>query len=120
MVQHARDALKEKGIFFLEVPNAVNLLKRLKVLAGRTNYVNYDEYFDSDQYVSHIREYTTGDLKRFAEKTGFTDYEIFGSNFYGTLYEKFNYRFPAALIDYCLRPWNGLCAALHFKACKLS
>jgi len=116
LCSHVRRVLKEGGVFFLEVPNALNLLKRIKVLAGRTNYPEYHEYFESDRWVGHVREYSLGDILYLARACGFKRWKVFGLNYYGTLYSKLGYGSIPALVDRCLRFVPGLCSTLYFDA----
>lgn len=117
---HVIRMLKPKGVFFLEVPNAVNLLKRLKVLMGKTNYLPYQDYFLSARWVGHVREYTVDDIMYLVRHYSFESYSLFGRNYYGTLYSKFGYGRLASLVDYCLRLRPGLCGALYLRAEKSS
>jgi SAM-dependent methyltransferase len=56
--------LRDGGLLLVTVPNAVNLRKRLAVLAGRTNYPPFDEFFwYPSTWRGHVREYTRGDLE---------------------------------------------------------
>lgn len=60
--------LAEGGVLLLQTPNAASLPKRLKLLAGRNPY----ELIRPDAgNPGHFREYTLGELQRYAEQTGF-------------------------------------------------
>lgn len=102
----------------METPNALNALKRLKVLFGKTNLQPYDDYFQSVKWLGHIREYSVGDLTYLANQYNFRSYKIFGLNYYGTLYSKFNYSIWTKLIDHLLRLSPGLCSTVYLKAKK--
>lgn len=59
--------LKPEGLLFVTVPSAVNIRKRLAVLTGRTNMMDYRRYFSAEgPFRGHIREYTKGDLSEMA------------------------------------------------------
>lgn len=61
------ELVKPDGLVFVTVPNAVNLLKRAKVLVGRSNLPAYDSYYwYPGPWRGHIREYTKGDLREFS------------------------------------------------------
>jgi 2-polyprenyl-3-methyl-5-hydroxy-6-metoxy-1,4-benzoquinol methylase len=65
---------KPGGLVLTETPNSVALAKRLKVLVGRTNYVNLNFIFWTiGDYRSHIREYTRLELSRVLEYEGLED-----------------------------------------------
>jgi len=110
--------LKEGGVFFLEVPNAVNLLKRCKVLFGVSNYGSYEPYFSMEKWFGHIREYCVEDLRYLANQGYFRNCTIFGRNHYGTLYSRLGYGILPKTIDHLLRLRPGLCGALYLKAVK--
>jgi SAM-dependent methyltransferase len=118
LCEHAMRMLKPGGTFFLEIPNALNALKRLRVLVGRTNYLPYAAYWNSSRWLGHVREYSLGDLTELADHLQFSRYRIFGLNYYGTLYPKLHYSFLACIVDHALRARPGLCAALCLKGTK--
>ncbi len=110
--------LKPGGIFFLEVPNALNALKRLKVLLGKTNYLPYDSYFQSSRWLGHVREYCLEDVEYLARYCVFSTHRIFGLNYYGSLYPRLHYNLPAGIIDRILRIFPGACSALYLRGIK--
>ena len=118
MLQSAMAVLKPGGLVFFEVPNAANALKRIRVLLGRTNYQPYQQYWDSDVWVGHVREYTVGDLRALATHLHLADWEILGRNWYGALYSSVSERRIASSIDRVLRHFPGLCGSLFLKGRK--
>ena len=112
VMESAIDVLKPGGKILLEVPNAVNLLKRIKVLFGKTNYGSYHEYYESNNFTGHIREYSVKDLEILADKLGLSPYEIYGKNWYGTLYDKFGHNVISRFIDKGLQCFPGFCGSL--------
>ena len=74
------DLLDTNGRIFITVPNSVSIRKRLSVLVGKTNYANYDEFYDEDDYRGHWREYSIDDLKKMTKKIGFKIEFISGFN----------------------------------------
>ncbi len=55
--------LKEDGLLFITVPNAVNIRKRIDVLRGRTNLPDYGGYYwYPGEWRGHVREYVHSDL----------------------------------------------------------
>lgn len=115
VLSSAMAALKKNGIIFIEVPNAVNILKRIKVVLGKTNYLPYKLYYESDKYVLHIREYTTGDLEALAHYLGLKKWKIVGSNYYGNLWNMFGVNYFTKFADFLLKLRPGLCGAIHLK-----
>jgi SAM-dependent methyltransferase len=68
------ELIKPGGYFFTTVPSAVNIRKRLNVMAGRTNLPRFDGYYwYPGRWRGHIREYTKGDLRKLAK---YLDLEI--------------------------------------------
>ena len=55
------------GLLFITVPNAVNVRKRLAVLFGKSNHPPFDEYYWSDPWRGHIREYVKADLAKLSK-----------------------------------------------------
>ena len=59
--------VKPGGYLLITVPNLVNLMKRVRVLAGKTNLGSYESYFwTPGQWRGHIREYVRDDLLQLA------------------------------------------------------
>ena len=111
-------ALKKGGIIFIEVPNAVNILKRVKIALGKTNYNPFDNYYESDRFVGHIREYSVDDLEQFAEYLSLKNWEIFGSNYYGNLWNLLGINFFSKSADFFLKLRPGFCGAIHLRGYK--
>lgn len=64
--------LKTGGLLVIEMPNAVNLRKRLSVLRGRTNYNPLGELYHSlGAYRGHVREYTLAETVEICDLSGF-------------------------------------------------
>ena len=118
VVTSSLKALKRGGFIFIEVPNAVNILKRIKIALGKTNYNPFDNYYESDRFVGHIREYSVDDLKQFAEYLSLNNWKIFGSNYYGNLWNMLGINIFSRLADFLLKLRPGLCGAIHLRGYK--
>ena len=58
---------KPESLFFATVPNAVNIRKRVCVVLGKTNHIQFEKYYWSPYpWRGHIREYTRNDLVKLA------------------------------------------------------
>lgn len=110
--------LADGGLMVIEVPNAVNFLKRIKVLFGRTNYPPYGEFYSNAHYSGHVREYSVGDLTALARLLGFVDWKIYGKNWHGALYFTIKNRHAALLADRTLQLFPGLGGSLFLEARK--
>lgn len=65
--------LRPGGLLLVTMPNSVNLKKRLKVLAGRSNHVDALAFFrSSGQWRGHVREYTLAETALVIKTAGFT------------------------------------------------
>jgi len=118
MLLAAWESLTPNGMMLLEVPNAVNLAKRLRVLCGYTNYIKYEHYFDAERFSGHIREYTVGDLRKVMEFLGVKDFQLYGRNWHGTLYTMVGAGAGFRVADILLRTIPGLCGSLFVVARK--
>jgi len=117
----AMRVLKPGGTLLVEVPNAVNVRKRLAVLMGKTNYGSYNHYYFSDPFLGHVREYTIGDLRSLAQNLGASSFRIFGQNntVYGSWVNKIPVVFRSALDRITqLRP--GWCSSILLEMTKPS
>ncbi len=69
--------VKPEGLLLATVPNAVNIRKRIAVLAGRTNLPPFDSYYwYPGRWRGHIREYTRHDLRRLCVLSGLEILEL--------------------------------------------
>jgi SAM-dependent methyltransferase len=112
LLESAVQVLKPGGKLVIEVPNAANLLKRIKLLMGETNYPSYSTFWEKERWVGHVREYTVGDLQQMAKRLGLASWHIEGRNWYGTLYRKKAIEFAAKPLDAMLQAMPGLCGSL--------
>ena len=78
LLERALGLLREGGWLVLSVPNAVNLRKRLDVIRGRTNYPPYRQFFESDTWRGHVREYVWDDLVQLATFLGLEEATVHG------------------------------------------
>lgn len=111
-------ALEANGSFWLGVPNAVNLRKRLTVPFGKGTWSHMDDWYEQSEFRGHVREPVVADLRYIAKDIGATDYEIFGRNWLG-------YRHPSkairAVIPYIDRPMQrrpAICSDIYLLAKK--
>lgn len=60
------------GILILTTPNLATLKNRLYVLSGQSNYAELSDYYHSERFFGHIREYTLNEVKQMLAWEGFT------------------------------------------------
>lgn len=107
------------GRLVVGVPNAVNLMKRLRVMTGRSNLGPIDEFYHrGSPFTGHVREWTAGELLRLAGWLGLTGASVTGRNWLG--YRTYG-RLPVLAklaLDGALRPFPALCSDLLLEAVK--
>jgi 2-polyprenyl-3-methyl-5-hydroxy-6-metoxy-1,4-benzoquinol methylase len=69
--------LKPGGLLLVEMPNSVNLRKRLSVLRGKSNYTPVAGFFENEgPWRGHIREFTLEETQQIVDWAGFkTEYK---------------------------------------------
>lgn len=81
LVNDLLEFVKPEGYFFVTVPNAANLMKRARVVFGRTNLPSFESYYwYPSPWRGHIREYVRGDLVKLAEYLSLECLELRSSN----------------------------------------
>jgi SAM-dependent methyltransferase len=118
LLKSALEVMRPGGVLLLETPNAVNLLKRFKVLAGYTNYASYADYWNAPRFGGHIREYSVGDFHEMATLLGVHDYKVYGRNWFGKLEAIVGHGPAFQLLDGLLQTVPGFCGSLFFEARK--
>lgn len=106
-------ATKPGGGFILGVPNCVNLRKRITVPLGYGKWSSMDDWYERYLFRGHVREPDVSDLRYIAKDLGLVDVKIFGRNWSAYEASLFPLRVLAPAIDYALRPFPALCAALY-------
>ena len=61
---------KERGFLVLETPNAARLSNRLRLLAGRSVHHPLTDWYHSDPFFGHCREYTISELRQMLQWSG--------------------------------------------------
>jgi len=65
LLNYSLSSLKPGGLLLIETPNAAALVKRFKVLFGKSSQANSDFfYWNIGEYRGHVREYTQSEIKR--------------------------------------------------------
>lgn len=74
--------LRKNGILILTTPNLATLKNRLCVLAGKSNHVKLEYWYNSVPFFGHIREYTVDEVKQMLAWEGFDVKRVNLSNCY--------------------------------------
>lgn len=115
MLESAMEVIKPNGHLLIEVPNAANIFKRVKLFFGITNYGSYTLFYNAKAYYGHIREYTIGDLKTLAILLKAKNYKTFGTNYLGLDQLP---SFLRKIFDTIIRFRAGWCAAIYLDIKK--
>ncbi|HEU5058078.1 MAG TPA: class I SAM-dependent methyltransferase [Kofleriaceae bacterium] len=119
ILERCVEKLATGGRLLVGVPNAVNLMKRMRVLAGRSNLEPAHAFYHHGQpFTGHVREWTAGELLQLARWLGLSEARVIGRNWLG--YRKYE-RVPVVAkfaIDQLLRPLPTLCSDLLLEAVK--
>ena len=94
----------------LITPNAVNLLKRIRVVRGKSNWSGYADFVDAERFVGHVREYTRDELARLGREVGLTDVRVCGENFIALWKRKYSRQ--ARVVDKLLKLRPSFCSDL--------
>ena len=119
VLERAMAKLAMGGKLIISTPNAVNLLKRMKVAFGRSNLNPFEDfYFQGDPFTGHIREFTKSELLQLASWLQFESAQVIGCNWYlHTNHLWIPRRFRKA-IDVLLRITPTVCSNLYLVAKK--
>jgi SAM-dependent methyltransferase len=107
-----RRIARPNALFVLGVPNAVNARKRLAVLAGKTNWARFEDWYEPDHFIGHVREPVVTDLEKMADDLGLEPYAIVGRNWLGKRRGSVGRAITKA-VDAPLRLRPSLCANLY-------
>jgi SAM-dependent methyltransferase len=80
LLREVKRVLKGGGTFVLGAPNAVDILSRMRVLCGISNWSRFKDWYHVDEFRGHVREITCGELRRIVEDCNFREVKIFGRN----------------------------------------
>lgn len=116
LFQQVRSKLRPNGVFFLGVPNCVNLRKRLTIPLGYGAWSSMQDWYEPPIFRGHVREPSASDLKYVAKDMQLGEVTIFGRNWNMP-------RFPYPLrriADLTLRAVPTLCSTIYLSGRKLA
>jgi SAM-dependent methyltransferase len=111
-------ALKPGGLFFLGVPNCVNLRKRLTVPFGIGKWSRMEEWFEDKVFRGHVREPDVDDLYYIARSLGLRNVKVIGRNWLGYESRFSLVRLLVPFADRLLQLWPTLCANIYLVGTK--
>jgi len=118
MFHQLMTALKPNGLFIIGGPNCVNLRKRLTVPFGVGKWTPMSDWYEVEQFRSHVREPDVDDLRYVAADLGLRDIKIIGRNWTGYRSKFRAARIITPFIDRFLRFWPSLCSDIYLVGRK--
>jgi SAM-dependent methyltransferase len=112
-LHRAMEALRPGGLFFLGVPNAVNIRKRIAVPLGISNWSRMNEWYEQPEFRGHVREPVVRDLRYIARDLQLMDCEILGRNWGAHYIGNGAARAVAVALDRVLQPFPSLCSDIY-------
>jgi len=111
-------ALRAGGLFYIGVPNCVNLRKRITVPLGYGKWSQMRDWYEPEVFRGHVREPDTDDLRYIARDLGAARTEVIGRNWVGYRHPSKLVRAITPLIDRPMRPFPALCSDIYLLAWK--
>ncbi|MGO9566185.1 MAG: class I SAM-dependent methyltransferase [Desulfomonilaceae bacterium] len=111
-------ALKPGGLMLIGVPNCVNLMKRVRVIAGTHSWSELQEWYENPVFRGHVREPSVSDLYQIARDLDLEEATVFGYNWLGRQKDSLIVRLLARLFDSLLRLRPSLCSDLYLTGFK--
>ena len=108
-------ALKPGGLFFIGVPNCVNLRKRLTVPFGYGRWCSIRDWYEAPTFRSHVHEPDVGELLYIAHDLDLCDVAIHGRNWLGYWSKSALVRTCTFLVDHLIRARPALCSDIYLE-----
>ena len=106
-------ALRSGGLFFLGVPNCVNIRKRVTVPLGYGKWSDMTTFYEQARFFGHVREYDVDDLLYIARDLDLSRVEIIGKNWMGYANHRQIVRTITPFVDRLLQFRPGLCSDIY-------
>ncbi len=111
------NVMKENGVMLIGAPNAVNLLKRIRLVFGKSCFATVEEWYEHDMFIGHVREPVIKDYLYISKDLGLAVDKIIGRNWLG--YLKYGNNVFIKSIDKILRLNPNLCSDIYLLAKKI-
>jgi SAM-dependent methyltransferase len=112
------EALRPGGLFFVGLPNCVNLRKRITVPFGYGKWNSMQDWYEEPGFRGHVREADIDDLRYLARDLGLVNARIFGRNYIARLSPSRLIRLCTDIADYPLRFFPSLCGDIYLLGRK--
>jgi 2-polyprenyl-3-methyl-5-hydroxy-6-metoxy-1,4-benzoquinol methylase len=111
-------ALKPGGLLIISSPNCVNLRKRITVPFGVGKWTLMQDWYEVQQFRSHVREPDVADLRYIAADLGLRNAKVIGRNWSGYRSRFHAARLVTPLIDRMLQCRPSLCSDIYLVGRK--
>jgi SAM-dependent methyltransferase len=112
------EALRPGGLFFVGLPNCVNLRKRITVPLGHGKWNSMQDWYEEPVFRGHVREADIDDLRYLARDLGLVNARTFGRNYIAHLSPSRLIRLCTDIADYPLRFFPSLCGDIYLLGRK--
>jgi len=112
------DTMKDGALFWIGVPNCVNLRKRITVPFGKGKWSQMKDWYEPDVFRGHVREPDVGDLRYIAKDLGASRIEIIGRNWTGYRHSSVFIRSITPFIDRGMQLFPSVCSDIYLFAWK--
>ncbi len=106
-------SLKPGGALIIGTPNCVNLRKRITVPLGYGKWSAMDDWYETEEFTSHVREPDVADLRYIARDLGLSATQVIGRNWSGFYSPHSWVRLATRFVDHMLRLRPSLCSDLY-------
>lgn len=118
MLMDCVTALRPGGLFFLGVPNCVNLRKRITVPLGVGKWSRMQEWYEDEVFRGHVREPDVDDLRYIANSLGLQNVRIIGRNWLGYESRSPLIQLLLPITDPLLQLFPTLCSNIYLLGTK--
>lgn len=112
------ERMNEGGMFWIGVPNCVNLRKRITVPFGFGKWSGMKDWYEQSIFRGHVREPDVDDLRYIARDVGANKYRIVGKNWLGYRNSRASVRAITPFVDRLLQLRPSLCSDIYLLAWK--
>ena len=110
--------LTPEGVFWVGVPNAVNLRKRMSIPFGFGSWSTMEDWYQQEVFRGHVREPVVRDLHYIASDLGARRRKIEGKNWLAYRHPNRLVKKAAPFFDRSMQMWPAICSDIYLTAWK--
>lgn len=110
--------LKQRGVLWINVPNCVNMRKRITIPLGYGKWSSMRDWYENPVFRGHVREPDVDDLRYIAKDLGCAHPVIDGKNWIGYRSPKMWIRLLTPWVDKLLQLNPALCSDIYIVVRK--